>query len=253
MNMVQELLNHVRAGGTFLVVSIDRRAAIHAALGDPIRLAIVDELYRSDRSPGELRALLGVSGPLLTFHLDSLEAAGLVRRSTSAGDQRRRYVQLVSEPLELVRSPPTAPDRPVLFVCTHNSARSQLAAAVWVSEAGTTATSAGTHPSPTIHPGARSAADRADLRLGATEPRHLPPSLAGSHVVTVCDRAREELDRIGWHWSIPDPAIEGSDAAFDAVVAMLRDRVRRIVAVSEPPHRPGLLATSHRHPTSEGT
>jgi protein-tyrosine-phosphatase len=46
-------------------------------------------------------------------------------------------------------------------------------------------------------------------------------------VVTVCDRAHEELDPgpSWWHWSIPDPAETATEAAFDAVVAELDARI----------------------------
>ena len=74
--------------------SLDVRAARHAALGDPIRLAIVDELTASDRSPVELRRLTGSESNLLAHHLDVLEDVGLIARKRSSGDQRRRYVQL---------------------------------------------------------------------------------------------------------------------------------------------------------------
>ena len=45
--------------------SVEERAAVHAALGDPVRLAMVDELAVSDRSPIELRRLVGIESNLL--------------------------------------------------------------------------------------------------------------------------------------------------------------------------------------------
>ena len=57
-----------------------RRATIHAALADPHRLAIVDELALSDRSPSELRTRLQIGSNLLAHHLDTLAGAGLVER-----------------------------------------------------------------------------------------------------------------------------------------------------------------------------
>jgi len=45
--------------------SVEERAAVHAALGDPVRLAIVDELAVSDRSPVELRHLTGIESNLM--------------------------------------------------------------------------------------------------------------------------------------------------------------------------------------------
>ena len=58
------------------MTALEQRAAHHAALGDPIRLTIVDELSVSDRSPIELRRLVGIESNLLAHHLDVLEAAG---------------------------------------------------------------------------------------------------------------------------------------------------------------------------------
>ncbi|MFP3907340.1 MAG: helix-turn-helix domain-containing protein, partial [Acidimicrobiales bacterium] len=110
--------------------SLHVRATRHAALGDPSRLAIVDALAVSDHSPAELGRSLQLPSNLLSHHLDVLERAGLVERRPSGGDRRRRYVRLLLEEpnlFDVVR----APARPALFVCTHNSARSQLAAALW--------------------------------------------------------------------------------------------------------------------------
>ena len=79
--------------------SILDRAAVHAALGEPVRLAIVEDLATSDRSPKELAVRLSLPTNLLAHHLDVLEGAGLIERFVSAGDRRRRYVRLVREPL----------------------------------------------------------------------------------------------------------------------------------------------------------
>ncbi|MEZ5269751.1 MAG: winged helix-turn-helix domain-containing protein [Microthrixaceae bacterium] len=73
---------------------VAERAARHAALGDPVRLSVVDELVVSDRSPVELSRLVGIESNLLAHHLDILEEAGLIERSRSSGDGRRRYVHL---------------------------------------------------------------------------------------------------------------------------------------------------------------
>ena len=118
---------------------------MYAALGEPIRLAITDDLATSDRSPGELARRLGLAPSLLAHHLDVLEHVGLLERFASTGDRRRKYVRLTpgTDPVGPRRSTPGAG---VLFVCTHNSARSQLAAALWTSRIGSKATSAGTHP-----------------------------------------------------------------------------------------------------------
>lgn len=205
---------------------LQRRAEQHAALGDPIRLTIVDELVRSDRSPSELRVRLGIESNLLAHHLDVLDAAGLIVRNRSSGDGRRRYVHLRPEVADGLRIGGGGPATEALFVCTRNSARSQLAAALWRSITGRPATSAGTDPAGAVHPGAVEAAARAGLDLGDAVPRTLAPDEDHALVITVCDRAHEQVSRDAWrHWSIPDPVPDGAAAAFDAVVAELRARI----------------------------
>jgi protein-tyrosine-phosphatase len=208
----------------------DRRVVMHAALGEPMRLAIVDSLAGSDRSPKELCELHGLGTNLLAHHLDVLEAAGIVRRGVSSGDGRRRYVRLEHEALAQLGVHATAPRGEVLFLCTHNSARSQLAAALWTHRTGGSASSAGTHPASRVHRGAIAAARRVGLDLRAAEPRTVGDIPAGTQVVTVCDRAHEELhaDPSWWHWSIPDPVVDGSAAAFDTVVAELTRRIEAL-------------------------
>ncbi|WP_205528473.1 helix-turn-helix domain-containing protein [Desertimonas flava] len=196
------------------------RAALHAALGDPVRLAIVDELTSSDRAPIELRAMLRIESNLLAHHLDVLDQVGLISRHRSSGDGRRRYVHLNRDALGSLMPGPRPVLADALFVCTHNSARSQLAAVLWRHAAGVPASSAGTRPAERVHPGAVAAAARAGLDLTDVTPRSLAAvEVVPAIVVTVCDRAHEELgDRAGWlHWSIPDPVPVGSDAAFDQV------------------------------------
>jgi protein-tyrosine-phosphatase len=204
--------------GTFDPAATTLRAARHAALGDPVRLAIVDELTVSDRAPVELRHRLGLESNLLAHHLDVLERVGLVERSRSSGDGRRRYVHLRTDALDGLAPGHVMELGEALFVCTANSARSQLAAAVWREATGRRASSAGTHPAEAVHPGAVAAAARHGLDLGRRRPRAL---------TSVCDRAHEELDPDPrWlHWSIPDPVPDGGDEAFDAVVAELRQRI----------------------------
>ena len=223
---------------------LERRAEIHAALGDPIRLAIVDELAVSDRSPTELSTALGVRPPHLAFHLDTLERARLVRRVVSSGDRRRRYVQLTDDALVTIGGRPPAPPGPIVFVCTHNSARSQLAAALWRSAHGIEAASAGTHPADRVHPGAVAAARRVGLDLGDATPHLFDPATPVPHIVTVCDRAHEDLRLPTRHWSIPDPVEDGSDAAFDRAVDLLRARITGL----SPLVTPGTTHTASEHP-----
>lgn len=209
--------------------AIERRAAVHAALGEPVRLAIVEQLVASDRNPSGLASQFELPGNLLAHHLDVLERVGLIERIVSAGDRRRRYVRLRHQALRdvAVGGARPSPGR-ALFVCTHNSARSQLAAALWRRHTGASATSAGTHPAERVHPGAVAAARRAGLDLGAAVPRLLDEAdLDAEVIVTVCDRAHEELEaRPSWlHWSVPDPVEAGTRRAFDLALAALDTRI----------------------------
>jgi len=126
-----------------------------------------------------------------------------------------------------------------MFLCSHNSARSQLAAALWRARTGQPAESAGTHPAPNVHRGAVAAARRAGLDLSGATPRLVEAIHSDAQVVTVCDRAHEELDPAPawWHWSIPDPVEAGSAAAFDAVVADLDARILTIFRPDTPSER----------------
>ncbi len=207
-----------------------RRAAVHAALADPARLLITDTLLAGDASPSELAALLGVPSNLLAHHLHVLEQAGVITRRRSEGDRRRTYLQLVPGPLDTLAAPPVRAARRVLFVCTANSARSHLAAALWRRASTVPAASAGTHPAAAIEPGAIAAATRHRLPLPRLRPRHISEVLHHDDlVITVCDMAREELGRAAaLHWSVPDPVPAGDPGSFDAALAQLADRVGRL-------------------------
>jgi protein-tyrosine-phosphatase/DNA-binding HxlR family transcriptional regulator len=210
--------------------SIGERAARFAALGDGSRLAIMDALATSDRAPAELRRELGIESNLLAHHLDVLERVGLVARSASEGDGRRRYVRLTDVGATMLGGSAPITVAQVLFVCTHNSARSQLAEAVWNAAHAVPAASAGTHPTDHVHPMAVAVAAAAGLALGG-RPRSLDEVTAEPElVVTVCDRAHEELTGSQWrrwHWSVPDPARSGRRSAFDATMRQLQHRIDR--------------------------
>jgi protein-tyrosine-phosphatase/DNA-binding HxlR family transcriptional regulator len=214
-----------------------RRAAAHAALGDPGRLAIVDALMLGEASPSELQRLLDMPSNLLAHHVRVLERAEVVTRHRSEGDRRRSYLRLTPGSLEALRPTAVRDAVRVVFVCTENSARSQLAAVIWADTGTVSATSAGTHPAPAVHPRAVAAAARHRLPLTPTTPRHVDDVLRPDDVViTVCDAAHEELgpgpDRL--HWSIPDPARRGDDAAYDRAIDELTDRIGRLAPAIRP-------------------
>ncbi|MGB3412806.1 MAG: helix-turn-helix domain-containing protein [Microthrixaceae bacterium] len=215
--------------------TVQERARIHTALGDPARLAIVDELTLSDRAPIELREMLDIPGNLLAHHLDVLEEAGLIGRTRSSGDGRRRYVHLIPAALNGLAPHQRVEVGPAVFVCTANSARSQLAAVLWQELVHEPASSAGTHPALRVNPGAVAAAKRAGLDLSFAKPQLLDDAARRRGlVVTVCDRAHEELgEHPDWlHWSIPDPVQMNTRTAFDGVVAELRERINSFVTAA---------------------
>ena len=203
---------------------------MHAALGDPLRLSIVDDLIVSDRSPRELSDRLGIASNLLAHHLEVLESAGVIRRTTSAADRRRRYIRLDRRAPVISDLVAPAPQRPLLFLCTHNSARSQLAAVMWTARTGRPAGSAGTQPAERVHRGAVAAARRLGLSLDGAVPCGISTIPGRTQVITVCDTVHEELEPGDdwWHWSIPDPVTTGDRAAFDAVVDELTTRIEAL-------------------------
>ncbi|WP_123915542.1 helix-turn-helix domain-containing protein [Georgenia muralis] len=208
-------------------VSLVRRAALHGALSDPARLRIVDTLTLGDASPSELARLLEMPSNLLAHHLRVLEREGVVDRRRSEGDGRRTYLRLVRGALDTLGPPALRPAPRVLFVCTANSARSHLAAALWRRASEIPAASAGTHPAERINPGAVAAATRHHLPLPRVRPRHVSEVRGREDlVVTVCDRAHEELDLgADIHWSVPDPVPAGTTAAFDDALEEIGRRV----------------------------
>jgi len=217
---------------------------MHAALGEPVRLAMAEALLLSDASPGELSAKLGLTTNLMAHHLRVLEEAGLVRRARSEGDGRRSYVQLradVPEVLALfagqLRGLPLHDGRDrVVFVCTHNSARSQLAALAWRTASSVPARSAGTHPAAHVHPRALRTAKRHGLALERAHTARLEDVLQpGDLLVAVCDNAYEELSatngrRPALHWAVPDPVRTDTDPAFEAAYTQIRRRVDQLAA-----------------------
>ncbi|MBO1902051.1 helix-turn-helix domain-containing protein [Leucobacter weissii] len=217
--------------------SVAERAARHAALAEPARLRIVDLLALGDRSPSALRTELGLASNLLAHHLRVLERAGMIGRTRSEGDRRRSYLHLLPGAFEALLPSPVLAARRVVFVCTGNSARSPLAAALWERRSPIPATSAGTIPAPSVSAGAIAAAARHGLPFSPAPPRGLGELPAADDcLITVCDHAHERLrGSARLHWSIPNPSALGTDAAFDAAFERLARRVEELAPrVREP-------------------
>ena len=207
--------------------AVQARVSKYAALADPARLRVVDLLTLGDLSPTELQSELGMTSNLLSHHLKTLEEAGLAVRHRSEADRRRSYFRLAPGALEgLVPGREHGAHR-VLFVCTRNSARSQLAAALWRQVSDIPSASAGTHPADRVAPGAGDVARRHGVDLGSFVPRQLEHVARDEDlVVTVCDNAHEELPGLrGIHWSVRDPLRLNSDQAFEEAFADISRRV----------------------------
>lgn len=211
-------------------IALEYRAARFAALADPARLRIVDALSLGDHSPGELQAIVGIGSNLLAHHLGVLEREGMIVRTRSEGDRRRSYVRLLPDALTGLVPTTVTPVRRIVFVCTGNSARSPLAEALWTRASPIHATSAGTHPAAQTSAGAVAAARRHDLALPARSPQSLDGLLEdGDYVITVCDRAHEELGAgSSTHWSIPNPGLVGTPDAYDTAFEDIAARVQAL-------------------------
>jgi ArsR family transcriptional regulator, arsenate/arsenite/antimonite-responsive transcriptional repressor / arsenate reductase (thioredoxin) len=222
------------------------------------------ELARSDRRVGELCALAGRRQSLVSYHLRQLRDGGLVWMRRSAADGRDSYYVLdLARCGELLSSagmalhpgpaprpraglePRSTPAR-VLFLCTGNSARSQIAEALCerVSEGAVSAVSAGSHPKP-LHPNAVWVMRDRGIDLAGRRSKHLSEFAAQrfDYVISLCDRVREVCPEFpDWpeliHWSIPDPAHEpGSDEetlpAFARTATELGTRIGFLIEAIE--------------------
>jgi protein-tyrosine-phosphatase len=131
----------------------------------------------------------------------------------------------------------------MLFLCTGNSARSQIAEALAERlSAGTVrAVSAGSHPKP-LHPNAVRVMRRRGFDLSGGRSKHLSEFAHErfDYVISLCDRVREVCPEFpggpeAIHWSLPDPGREpGTDdetlAAFERVAAELETRIGFLLA-----------------------
>src|SRR3954467_10473472 len=210
--------------------------------GHPLRWRLLSELSRSDRRVGELCELAGRRQSLVSYHLRQLREGGMVSARRSAADGRDTYYVLdLARCGALLASAGVAlhpglagaarqgavPDASVLFLCTGNSSRSQMAEALYRGEA----VSAGSHPKP-LHPYAVQVMRDRGIEISARRPKHLS-EFAGrrfDYVISLCDRVREVCPQFpgapeAVHWSIPDPAREDTLPAFERTAAELETRI----------------------------
>lgn len=221
----------------------------------PLRWQLLRELGRSDRQVRELVAASGEPQNLVSYHLGRLRDAGLVQMRRSSQDRRDAYYRVdltaCGEQLRAVgaalhprlgcasspepsRGRKTPRRRPrVLFLCTGNSARSQMAEALMqhLSAGRVEAHSAGSHPK-TLHPNAVRVLAERGIDIRDRRAKHLGEFARRrfDYVVSLCDRVREVCPEFpggpeAVHWSIPDPSTAGATDAesYPAFVGTARE------------------------------
>jgi ArsR family transcriptional regulator, arsenate/arsenite/antimonite-responsive transcriptional repressor / arsenate reductase (thioredoxin) len=206
--------------------------------GHPLRWVLLSELAHSDLRVGELCSRTGRPQSLVSYHLRQLRDGGVVTSRRSAADGRDAYYVLdlgrcrellagagaeLHPALARAAPPAATAGASVLFLCTGNSSRSQMAEAMWPG-----AVSAGSHPKP-LHPYAVQVMRERGIDISGRRSKHMS-EFAGrrfDHVVTLCDRVREVCPEFpgAIHWSIPDPAREGTLDAFERTAAELETRI----------------------------
>jgi protein-tyrosine-phosphatase len=230
-------------------------------VADERRWQILRELSRSDRRVNELTERLAEPQNLVSYHLGVLRRAGLVTAKRSAFDGRDTYYRIefarcaelwrstggvLLPGLRLEATDPTwtvgrrHPHTKVLFLCTGNSARSQMAEAFVRQRSGglVDVRSAGSRPKP-LHPNAVRVMAERGIDISAHESKHLRrfARTRFDHVVTLCDRVREVCPEFPGrpetaHWSIADPALDGeSEAATLPSFARTADDIEARVSV----------------------
>ena len=244
------------------------------ALADETRLTILRLLALTDLKSGEIVEQVGVPQNAVSYHLKQLRALGLLRDRRSSADARDVYYNLDLDRLQALYAAtgaalqiPVLPlpiavdeeksvdgephpdlDRPlrVLFLCTHNSARSQLAEGIMRCLGGDAVEvySAGSAPT-AVHPIALTLLRRWDDDPARYTSKSLDLFVGQrfDYIITVCDRVRDGCpvfpdDPVRIHWSFPDPAlVEDSDAqarAFHTVQRELCTRIRYLLTCKHP-------------------
>jgi ArsR family transcriptional regulator, arsenate/arsenite/antimonite-responsive transcriptional repressor / arsenate reductase (thioredoxin) len=230
-------------------------------LAHDLRWKILTLLAHSDYHGQEFIRLLGQPQNLVSYHLRKLHEQHLVTEHRSTADERSIYYSLdldtvrslyqragtalhpalglSEEPPSDAFAQPAQPPLRVLFLCTENSARSQMAEALLrhLSHGRVEAASAGSRPT-SVHPLAQQVLEVRGIDTGALRAKSFD-EFAGQtfdSIVTVCDRVRESCptfpgDPECIHWSLADPArVQGSleerVQAFEQTALQLTTRLR---------------------------
>jgi protein-tyrosine-phosphatase len=238
------------------------------ALADDKRLAILRLLTRSDLRAGEIGAALSLPPNAVSYHLKQLGSLGLLQDHRSSADGRDVYYRVDLEQLDRLYSAAGAALHPglpglvtskqsgsealatstgplrVLFLCTHNSARSQLAEAILRHMGGEQVFSAGSMPTE-VHPNTLLVLRELGIDTSRLYAKSFDQFQGESfdYIITVCDRVRDICpvfrdDPLEIHWSFPDPdVIEDPElqlAAFRRTATELQTRVRYLLLLPHP-------------------
>jgi protein-tyrosine-phosphatase/DNA-binding transcriptional ArsR family regulator len=246
-------------------------------LAHDLRWQMLLALSIGDLRVQELAAISQQPQNLVSYHLGRLLQAGLLREHRSIADGREVYYSLDIDHLKDMYFvsgralhpglganqavpgilPPSPPLR-VLFLCTHNSARSQMAEGLMNlrSQGYVLALSAGLEPT-MIHPMTIQVMDELGIDTAAqyAKPLAFFQDQEFDALVSVCDRSRPAassfpLARDRLHWSLPDPleAQGGYDqqlAVFRSVAAELDSRIGHLLARLHSEHD-----SEHPHPNN---
>lgn len=229
-------------------------------LANDVRWGLLKALAVGDHQVNELVALTNQPMNLVSYHLKKMRADELVTTRRSEADRRDVYYsadlarlrQLFYEAAEALHPAISAPLTPVdveslpfkriLFICTHNSARSQMAEGLLrhLSHNRIHVVSAGSEPT-AVHPDAISAMDAMGIDIRAQRARPLADFASESFdfVITVCDKAREVCptfpgDGVFMHWGYPDPVVVADEmqraAIFKKIALHLKSRIGYFLA-----------------------
>ncbi|OMH25326.1 hypothetical protein BKD30_06235 [Tersicoccus phoenicis] len=135
----------------------------------------------------------------------------------------------------------TTPPESVLFVCVHNSGKSQIAAAIARHEfPNVRVTSAGTAPSETVHPGSADTLAEVGIDITGEQPKAITDELiADADVVVVLGTEAEVATADGTpvvRWEVGEPSSRGIEGAerMRLVRDDIRRRVRQLLSAEAP-------------------
>lgn len=249
-------------------ISSTRSLEFLKLLAHNVRWNILALLSYSDYCVQDIARQLAQPQNLVSYHLKQLRNHHIVTERRSTADSRDIYYSLDFTTLQMLYATAAdtlhpalckldtaveeaiahlpAPKIRVLFLCSENSARSQMAEALMrhLSHGKVDAVSAGSHPS-SIHPYAVRVMAATGIDISGYRSKHFDEFSGQSfdYIITLCDRVLEvcptfPVDPERIHWSFPNPAaVEGTEAeryrAFEQTSLQLTQRIRLLLTLIE--------------------